>query len=76
MKKIFYETTFKICMYKPIIYFQLPIKIDDRYKTAFISDFGLYHFKQILQELKNLETILQRIINNLFSDYIRLCPRI
>jgi len=51
-------------------YFQLPIRVEDRYKTAFITDFGLYHFKRIPQGFKNSGPIFQRIINNLFSDYL------
>lgn len=51
-------------------YFQLPIKIEDRYKTAFITDFGLYHFNRIPQGFKNSGPIFQRTINNIFSDYL------
>jgi len=51
-------------------YFQIPLKIEDRDKTAFITDFGLYHFKRIPQGFKNSGPIFQRIINNLFSDYL------
>jgi len=51
-------------------YFQLPIKIEDRYKTAFITDFGLYQFKRIPKGFKNSGPIFQRIINNIFSDYL------
>lgn len=51
-------------------YFQIPIKKEDKNKTAFITDFGLYQFKRIPQGFKNSGPIFQRIINNLFSDYL------
>jgi hypothetical protein len=51
-------------------YFQIPLKIEDKNKTAFITDFGLYHFKRIPQGFKNSGPIFQRIVNNLFSDYL------
>jgi len=51
-------------------YFQLPIKKEDQYKTAFITDFGLYNFKRIPQGFKNSGPIFQRVINNIFSDYL------
>ena len=51
-------------------YFQIPIKKEDQNKTGFITDFGLYNFKRMPQGFKNSGPIFQRIINNLFSDYL------
>ncbi|CAI6345109.1 unnamed protein product [Macrosiphum euphorbiae] len=51
-------------------YFQIPIKQEDQNKTGFITDFGLFNFKRIPQGFKNSAPIFQRIINNVFSDYL------
>lgn len=51
-------------------YFQIPIKQEDQDKTGFITDFGLFNFKRIPQGFKNSAPIFQRIINNVFSDYL------
>lgn len=51
-------------------YFQLPVRQQDREKTAFITDFGLFQFKKLMQGWKNSAPIFQRTINNIFSDYM------
>lgn len=51
-------------------YFQIPIREEDQDKTGFITDFGLFNFKRIPQGFKNSAPIFQRIINNVFSDYL------
>ncbi|CAI6375922.1 unnamed protein product [Macrosiphum euphorbiae] len=51
-------------------YFQIPIKQEDQNKTGFITDFGLFNFKRIPQGFKNSSPIFQRIINDVFSDYL------
>jgi len=51
-------------------YFKIPIKQEDQDKIRFITDFGLFNFKRMPQGFKNSAPIFQRIINNLFSDYL------
>jgi len=61
-----YYTSIDLCQG----YFQMPVKMEDQDKTAFITDFGLYNFKRIPQGIKNSGPIFQRVINNLFSDFL------
>jgi hypothetical protein len=46
-------------------YFQIPIKEEDKYKTAFITTHGLFEFNVLAQGLKNSPPSFQRIMSNL-----------
>ncbi|CAF4759778.1 unnamed protein product, partial [Rotaria magnacalcarata] len=44
-------------------YFQIPIKEDDKHKTAFITTHGLFEFNVLAQGLKNSPPSFQRIMS-------------
>ncbi|CAF4554919.1 unnamed protein product, partial [Rotaria socialis] len=46
-------------------YFQIPIKEDDKHKTAFITTHGLFEFNVLAQGLKNSSPSFQRIMSGL-----------
>ncbi len=46
-------------------YFQIPIREDDKHKTAFITVHGLYEFNVLAQGLKNSPPSFQRIMSSL-----------
>ncbi|CAF4195631.1 unnamed protein product, partial [Rotaria magnacalcarata] len=52
-------------------YFQIPIKEDDKHKTAFITTHGLFEFNVLTQGLKNSPPLFQRIMSDdilIYSD--------
>ncbi|KAF0720186.1 serine/threonine-protein kinase fray2-like, partial [Aphis craccivora] len=61
-----YYSTIDLCQR----YFQIPVKKEGQNNTTFITDFELYNFKRIPQGFKNSGPIFQRVINNLFSDFL------
>ncbi|CAF3459054.1 unnamed protein product [Rotaria socialis] len=54
-------------------YFQIPIREDDKHKTAFITVHGLYEFNVLAQGLKNSSPSFQRIMSNLLSPCKKFC---
>ena len=46
-------------------YFEIPIKEEDKHKTAFITTHGLFEFNILAQSLKNSPPSFQRIISSL-----------
>ena len=46
-------------------YFQIPIREEDKHKTAFVTVHGLYEFNVLAQGLKNSPPSFQRIMSNL-----------
>ena len=54
-------------------YFQIPIKEDDKHKTAFITTHGLFEFNVLAQGLKNSPPSFQRIMSNLLLPCKKFC---
>ncbi|CAF3035517.1 unnamed protein product [Rotaria sp. Silwood2] len=54
-------------------YFQIPIREEDKHKTAFITVHGLYAFNVLAQGLKNSSPSLQRIMSNLLLPCKKIC---
>ena len=54
-------------------YFQIPIREEDKYKTAFITVHGLYEFNVLAQGLKNSPPSFQRIMSDLLSPCRKFC---
>ena len=51
-------------------YNQILIHPDDRGKTTFITERGIYYYKVMLFELKNAGAMYQRLINAMFTDHL------
>ena len=51
-------------------YHQVHIHVDDRYKTAFITEWGAYVWVVMPFGLKNAPPTYQRILNQIFKDYL------
>ena len=51
-------------------YHQVHIHVDDRYKTAFITEWGAYVWVVMPFGLKNAPPTYQRIVNQIFKDYL------
>ena len=51
-------------------YWQIPVHADDRHKTAFITQKGLYEWNVMPFGLCNAPATFQRIMHNVFSDLI------
>ncbi|GBC50770.1 uncharacterized protein LOC104715162 [Rhizophagus irregularis DAOM 181602=DAOM 197198] len=51
-------------------YWQIEVKKEDKEKTVFICNQGLYEFNVIPFGLKNAPAIFQRIINKIFKEYL------
>ena len=51
-------------------YHQVRIHEDDRYKTAFITAWGAYVWVVMPSSLKNAPPTYQRIVNQIFKDYL------
>ena len=51
-------------------YYQIAVKEEDRYKTAFIVPFGHYEWNVMPQGLKNAPSEFQEIMNNIFYPHI------
>ncbi|CAF2106737.1 unnamed protein product [Rotaria magnacalcarata] len=51
-------------------FWQFPINPQDRFKTAFITTFGLYEWNVLPQGLRNAPPNFQRIMNNVLSSCI------
>ena len=51
-------------------YHQVHIHADDRYKTAFITEWGAYVWVVMPFGLKNAPPTYQRIVNQIFRDYL------
>ena len=54
-------------------YFQIPIKEDDKHKTAFITTHGLFEFNVLAQGLKNSPPSFQRIMSSLLLPCKKFC---
>ncbi|CAF1426814.1 unnamed protein product [Rotaria sp. Silwood1] len=54
-------------------YFQIPIREEDKHKTAFITVHGLYEFNVLAQGLKNSSPSFQRIMSNLLLPCKKFC---
>ncbi|CAF4146871.1 unnamed protein product, partial [Rotaria sp. Silwood2] len=54
-------------------YFQIPIREEDKPKTAFITIHGLYEFNVLAQGLKNSPPSFQRIMSNLLLPCKKFC---
>ncbi|CAF4676963.1 unnamed protein product, partial [Rotaria sp. Silwood2] len=54
-------------------YFQIPIREEDKHKTAFITVHGLYEFNVLAQGLKNSPPSFQRIMSNLLLSCRKFC---
>ena len=52
-------------------YNQIKMAEEDQKKTAFITSQGLYCYKVMPFELKNVEATYQRLVNKMFSKQIR-----
>lgn len=50
-------------------YWQIPVKEEDKCKTAFVAHCGLFEFNVMPSGLSNVPATFQRIINNIFSDF-------
>lgn len=50
-------------------FWQLPISEKDRFKTAFVTSFGLYEWNVLPQGLRNAPPSFQRIMNTLLSSF-------
>ena len=60
-------------------YYQIKLKEEDKYKTAFIVPFGQYEWNVMPMGLKNAPLEFQNIMNNILNPYSRmseLCSRI
>ena len=51
-------------------YHQVHIHADDRYKTAFITEWGAYVWVVMPFGLKNAPPTYHRIVNQIFKDYL------
>ncbi len=51
-------------------YYQVPMSMKDREKTAFLSPFGKYQFKRMPFGLKNTPTTFQRLIDRIFDGML------
>ncbi|CAF4807531.1 unnamed protein product, partial [Rotaria socialis] len=51
-------------------FWQFPINTKDRFKTAFITPFGLYEWNVLPQGLRNAPPSFQRIMNKVLSSCI------
>ncbi|CAF2977891.1 unnamed protein product [Rotaria sp. Silwood2] len=49
-------------------YFQVPLTIEERNKTAFITHDGLWHFNRLPQGLKNSPSVFQRLMNQTLAS--------
>ena len=49
-------------------FWQLPISEKDRFKTAFLTNFGLYEWNVLPQGLRNAPPSFQRIMNTLLTS--------
>jgi len=54
-------------------YYQISVKEEDRYKTAFIVPFGHYEWNVMPQGLKNAPSEFQNIMNDIFYPYMEFC---
>ncbi|CAF2999137.1 unnamed protein product [Rotaria sp. Silwood2] len=54
-------------------YFQIPIREENKHKTAFITVHGLYEFNVLAQGLKNSPPSFQRIMSTLLSPCKKFC---
>ncbi|CAF1521257.1 unnamed protein product [Rotaria sp. Silwood1] len=54
-------------------FWQLPINEKDRFKTAFITPFGLFEWLVLPQGLRNSPPSFQRIMNNVLGAYSEFC---
>ena len=52
-------------------FWQILIKEEDKYKTAFTVSFGHYEWNIMSFGLKNVPSKFQNIMNNIFNDYTR-----
>ncbi|RDY09096.1 hypothetical protein CR513_06592, partial [Mucuna pruriens] len=50
-------------------YYQIGVKEEDRYKTAFVVPFGHYEWNVMPQGLKNAPSEFQNIMNDIFNKY-------
>ena len=48
-------------------YQQIPVKEEDKPKTGFITDSGLYEYNEMAFGLKNASETFQRFMDNLFA---------
>ena len=48
-------------------YHQLPLALDDREKTAFLTPIGNYHYKVMPLGLKNVGSTYQRVMTRMFE---------
>lgn len=51
-------------------YYQISVKEEDRYKTAFVVPFGHYEWNVMPQGLKNAPSEYQNIMNDIFYPYM------
>ncbi|RDX88197.1 hypothetical protein CR513_30244, partial [Mucuna pruriens] len=51
-------------------YYQIGVREQDRYKTAFVVPFGHYEWNVMPQGLKNAPSEFQNIMNNIFNQYM------
>ncbi|CAF4125368.1 unnamed protein product [Rotaria sordida] len=54
-------------------YFQIPIREEDKHKTAFITVHGLYEFNVLAQGLKNSPPSFQRIMSTILLSCKKFC---
>jgi len=51
-------------------YNQIPLALDDREGTAFVTPIGNYHYKVILFGLKNVGATYQRMMTRMFEPQL------
>ena len=51
-------------------YYQIPLVLDDKERTAFDTPIGDYHYKVMLIGLKNTGSTYQRMITRMFESQL------
>ena len=53
-------------------YNQLAIKLEDQYKTAFATEWGIYAYRVMPFGLTNAPATFQRLMSHAFKEYLRV----